>query len=241
MSIPKPDGIEEHWLKINGVRVRFLAAGKGPPLVLIHGASADARDWLKLMPGLARRFRVLAPDMAGFGLSYPRKPKYTMGMFADYLEAFLDREAPGPVNLAGHSLGGRLALEIALRRPERLQRLVLINSVGVGKIGPGGGLVLSLFIGTRKALRKPYPYPTFDESIEDPYLRIPERLPSVKTPTLLLWGALDPYYPLSQGKQAQELIPGARLVVIKGCGHSPCKEKPGEVLKQMLEFLAPSP
>jgi pimeloyl-ACP methyl ester carboxylesterase len=241
MNTLKPGGVEERWLEIDGTRVRFLAAGEGPPLVLIHGATADADDWLKLIPGLARHFRVLAPDMAGFGLSYPRKAKYTMDMFANNLETFLEREAPGPVNMAGHSLGGRLALEIALKRPARLRRLILVNSVGVGKVGPGGGLLLSLFIGARKALRKPYPYPTFDESIEDPYLRIPERLPSIRTPTLLLWGALDPYYPLGQGKEAQKLIPGAKLVVIKGCGHSPCKEQPGEVLKQMLEFLATSP
>lgn len=237
MAIAKPEGIEEHWLKIDGMRVRFFAAGQGPALVLVHGASADARDWFKLMPGLAKHFRVLAPDMAGFGPAYPRKPKYTMAMFAEYLKTFLDREAPGPVHLAGHSLGGRLSLEMALRHPERLKKLVLINSVGVGKTGPLGGPILATFINVRRMMRKPYPYPTFDESVEDPWLRIPERLKTIRTPTLLVWGALDPYYPLHQGREAQKLIPGARLVVIRGSGHSPAREKPEEVLKHMAEFL----
>jgi pimeloyl-ACP methyl ester carboxylesterase len=183
---------------------------------------------------------VLAPDVPGFGPTYPHKPQYTMAMFADYLEAVLDREAVWPVSLVGHSLGGRLALELALRHPERVSKLVLVDSVGLGKTGRLGGLILSFFIGARRALRRSYPYPNFDQVKDDPWLRIPERLPSVRTPTLLLWGSLDPYYPLSQGRLMQRLIPGARLVVMNGCGHSPCRERPGEAARHMLEFLTPS-
>lgn len=120
-----------------GGELRLLEGGEGRPVVLLHGRGNAASMWLPLLPELARRHRVLAVDLPGFGCSsVPQGPLKTaedgLRFFVEPVEAVLSALAPGPMTLVGHSLGGLVALELALRRRVPVGRLVLVDAMGLG-------------------------------------------------------------------------------------------------------------
>lgn len=116
-----------------GIATNVLEAGEGPPVVLVHGSGPGVSayaNWRLTLPALAERFHVYAPDMAGFGFS--AKPGgYSMDLWVDQLVGLLDALGIERASLVGNSFGGGLALQVAVRRPERVERLVLMGSVGV--------------------------------------------------------------------------------------------------------------
>lgn len=115
------------------MKTHYLKAGRGDPVVLIHGSgpgvSAYANWRLNIGP-LARCLHVFAPDMAGFGSS-EKLERYGMDLWTRQLVGFLDALGLEEVSLVGNSFGGALALSVAITRPERVRRLVLMGSMGV--------------------------------------------------------------------------------------------------------------
>lgn len=103
--------------------------GEGPPLLLLHGLGADHQDWREVMPHLTGRYRVVAPDLRGCGAS-PRGPgPYTPWQMARDIEALMRAEGITHAPVVGHSMGGAVAMSLALLAPERVSRLVIANSV----------------------------------------------------------------------------------------------------------------
>ncbi len=120
-----------------GGALRVLEGGEGPPVVLLHGRGHAASMWFSLLPQLAREHRVLAVDLPGFGCSSaPRGPLKTaedgLRFFVEPVEEVLATLAPGPLTLVGHSLGGLVSLELALRGRVPVERLVLVDAMGLG-------------------------------------------------------------------------------------------------------------
>ena len=118
-----------------GLRTNFHDLGQGAPVLLLHGSGPGVSAWANwrlVMPELARRARVIAPDMAGFGYS-ERPPGFAYGLDAWVRQAvgLLDALDIERTDLVGNSFGGGLALALAIRHPERVRRLVLMGSVGV--------------------------------------------------------------------------------------------------------------
>ena len=122
---------------LGGGALRVLEGGKGPPWVLLHGRGNAAATWFPLLPALTRDHRVLALDLPGFGGS-PATPgpldsaEDGLRFFVEPVEAALEALAPGPMTLVGHSLGGLVALELALRGRIPVERLVLVDAMGLG-------------------------------------------------------------------------------------------------------------
>ncbi len=120
---------------VAGVRTNYHDVGSGPPVVLIHGSGPGVSAWANwrlTLPVLAERFRVIAPDVLGFGYTdRPPGTRYDLGAWTDHLVGFLDVLGLERVSLVGNSFGGALALSLATRHPERIERLVLMGSVGV--------------------------------------------------------------------------------------------------------------
>lgn len=118
-----------------GVATNYHDEGTGAPVLLIHGSGPGVSawaNWRPVLPELAKRFRVVAPDILGFG--YTERPdgaSYGLKSWLRHLTAFLDALDLPRVSVVGNSFGGALALHLAASRPERVDRLVLMGSVGV--------------------------------------------------------------------------------------------------------------
>jgi pimeloyl-ACP methyl ester carboxylesterase len=145
----------EHELTLHGNRVRYLIAGSGPPVVLVHGITSSADTWTEAMRGLAREHTVIAPDLLGHGASAKPRGDYSLGANASGVRDLLAALGHDRVTIAGHSLGGGVAMQFAYQFPERTQRLVLVSSGGLGRevnlllraaALPGAELVLPLLV-----------------------------------------------------------------------------------------------
>jgi 2-hydroxy-6-oxo-octa-2,4-dienoate hydrolase len=119
----------------NGVKTNYLEAGAGPPVVLVHGSGPGVTayaNWRLVIPALSDRFRVIAPDMVGFGFSErPDGADYSVQTWADQVVGLLDALGLDKASIVGNSFGGAIALKVASQHPDRVDKLVLMGSMGV--------------------------------------------------------------------------------------------------------------
>lgn len=120
------------FVDLNGDRVAYRDVGQGPVVLLIHGIGGSSDTWRALLPHLATRYRVVAPDLLGHGQSAKPRDDYSLGAFAVWLRDLLDELDIGGVTLVGHSLGGGVAMQFVHQHPDYCERLVLISSGGLG-------------------------------------------------------------------------------------------------------------
>ncbi len=119
----------------DGIKTNYLEAGRGDPVILIHGSGPGVTayaNWRLVMPALAENFRVLAPDMVGFG--YTERPQgitYGVQTWADQVVGLMDTLEVDRAHLVGNSFGGAIALRIAAQHPHRVGKMVLMGSMGV--------------------------------------------------------------------------------------------------------------
>lgn len=146
----------------NGIRTNYLEAGSGEDVVLIHGSGPGVTsyaNWRLVIPKLAEDFHVVAPDMVGFGYSdRPEGVKYGLDTWADQTVGVMDALGIEKANLVGNSFGGSIALRIATKHPDRINKLVLMGSMGVHfEITPGLDNVWG-YDGTYEDMRKVLDY-----------------------------------------------------------------------------------
>lgn len=129
--------MKNHFVSAGKIRTRYLDEGKGHPVILIHGGGAGADsfgNWNKCMPLLAGSFRVLAVDMVGFGMTDKPDPStyvYSQEARVDHLIDFIEALGLERASLVGNSMGGATALGVCMRRPELVDKLVLMGSAGL--------------------------------------------------------------------------------------------------------------
>lgn len=116
-------------IDIGATRLFVRAFGEGPPLLLIHGLGSSGDDWAFQLPDWSRRFRLIVPDLRGCGRSDTPLGQYSIAGFAEDLVALIDRLGIQRCAVVGFSMGGAVALEMALQHPQRIERLVTINSL----------------------------------------------------------------------------------------------------------------
>jgi 2-hydroxy-6-oxonona-2,4-dienedioate hydrolase len=125
--------VEQQRIGVEGLPIRYLSAGEGPPLVLLHGAGDNSLDWRWVLPALARTHRVYAPDLPGSDDSAKPVADYSPAFFERFVAAFVDALGIERATFVGNSLGGIIALRLALADPARVGALVLVDSAGLGR------------------------------------------------------------------------------------------------------------
>ncbi|OLF10345.1 alpha/beta fold hydrolase [Actinophytocola xanthii] len=120
-------------VRVDGLRVRYRVTGDGPPVLLLHGIARSLEDWTE-QHQLLEGFRVYSVDLPGFGESDPLPGRATLPPYAEHVRGFLDAVGERqPVHVVGNSLGGAVAMLLALRHPDRVRSMVLVASAGFGR------------------------------------------------------------------------------------------------------------
>jgi pimeloyl-ACP methyl ester carboxylesterase len=145
----KLPGLEERSVEVKAVHMRYFVGGEGPPLILVHGLGGAASNWTELAPLLARRHRLLVPDLPGHGGSSALPGVSGLEPYADRVALVAERERMLPAPVVGHSLGGSVVLRFALRRPGDVQAIVLAGSAGLSTGNIWGRQLLSVFTTVR--------------------------------------------------------------------------------------------
>ena len=151
-------GPSRRTASLHGHRVSYRTAGEGPVVLLIHGITGDSRQWDQIVPQLADRYTVLAPDLLGHGQSAKPRGDYSLGAYAASLRDLLIVLGHRRASVVGHSLGGGIAMQFSYEYPVFCERLVLVDSGGLGPevhpllraaTLPGSELVLPLIAHSR--------------------------------------------------------------------------------------------
>lgn len=257
--------------KVDGYGIRYL--DYGPPkegakdLLLLHGIGASAERWLRVAPALSKYFRVVVPDIIGFGYSDKPTVEYTMDFFVDFVERFLETLKIRRPSIIGSSFGGHVAAEYAIRHGRGLHKLVLADPAGVMTTSTPAldGYIMAALYPTYENAHKAFtgmahdPSAVTEEIVTDfvNRMRLPNakyafmstllgiknapalrgRLSGIIVPTLVVWGDSDRVIPVQYARQFTE-IPNCEIVVIKECGHTPYVEKPMTFNRIVLKFLS---
>src|SRR5688572_16604065 len=255
-------GFESRNVQLGSHRIHYYAGGEGKPLVLVHGLGGRALSWRPVMTGMAGKYRVIVPDLLGFGESdKPQDADYSIARQTELLKQFMDSQQLQKADVAGWSMGGWISLNFASKWPERVERLMLLDSAGVrfepdfdpGILHPDNReQVLAML----RILPAPIP-PRFIQ--RDLFRHMQERhwvversvnsmltghdamdgkLATVTMPVLLLWGKNDGLTPLVVARRMLHEMPQARLITFDGCGHLAPVECPDEVVPALQKFLS---
>src|SRR5215216_7840492 len=226
--------------------IRYLDDGPpdGKVLILLHGLGASAERWSRVIPTLSTDYRVIAPDIIGFGYSDKPAVEYTMDFFVESLRSFLDNLGISKASIIGSSLGGHIASEFAIRFNHMVEKLVLVSPAGMMR---NSNPTLDRYI--MVALYPEYQrvYETFREMVYDPNainqeilmdfvnrMNLPNakyafistllgiryapdlrgRLSSITAPTLLMWGENDTTIPLAEYANQYNGIPNMEELVV---------------------------
>jgi pimeloyl-ACP methyl ester carboxylesterase len=286
MDSTRPDWerIEPHAITLNGERVVYRVAGKGPVLLLVHGLAGSAMTWRYVMAPLAQHCTVIAPDLLGQGQSDKPRGDYSLGAHADMLRDLLDALGYERATFVGQSLGGGVAMQLAYQFPERCERLVLVNSGGLGRevsvilrllslpgtqylfplvctprlrdagsrIAPWLGRTGIRSTPAREEMWHSYASLADAESRRAFFRSLNDVIDwrgqavsalgrlhrAARIPTLIVWGAQDPFIPVSHARTAHEAIPGSRLVIFEDVGHYPHCEAPERFVATVVDFIA---
>jgi len=285
--------MQSGMIRLGDLNVHQLHGGHGRPVLFIHGlGSSGYMEWRFNLEPAAARHRVYAPDLPGFGRSEKPRARYGVPYFTRFVDSYMESRGLRKVAVVAASLGGRVALELALKYPDRVGRLVLVNSLGLGRpsVKMTYGLITVPRLGETMmraagSALKWAPPPMIrkvagryvgasadlERTMDDQYLEhlrelyaaqgyhdaylatlrslvnpkslfgaeydLTKRLPSIKVPVHLIWGADDPLFPVSHATRAHAAIPDCRLTVIEGAGHTPQAERPEEFNRALLSFL----
>ena len=128
-----PQEVVLEEIELHGHRVAYRRAGSGPAIVLVHGITSTSATWDRVMPYLATRYTVIAPDLIGHGESAKPRGDYSLGAYASGIRDLMVALGHESATFVGHSLGGGVVMQLSYQFPERCERMVLVDSGGLGR------------------------------------------------------------------------------------------------------------
>ena len=256
------------FVTVGQYRIRYLEAGHSKKtIILLHGLGASAERWLPIIPYMSNDYRVIMPDIIGFGYSDKPVTNYTPKFFMEFLSGFMKNTGIEKPVIVGSSLGGRILIEYAIHYPQNIEKMILVSPA----INEESSPALQSYM--QAAL-----HPTFEDvknafltmngrvdEIEDEFISEfvnrmnlpnakmaflaslmglkkqtlkPEMLADLTIPTMLIWGEDDQVIPISNVVKFGNSIKNMQYQIMKKCGHAPYAEKPELFSKIMLDFLS---
>ena len=253
------------FIEVNGLKINYKITGEGDETaVMLQGWGTTMEMYDSVAACISDKCRFIQLDLPGFGGSEEPREPWNVSAFADFFCKFMQALDIKSASLIGHSYGGRMIIDLATRKsiPFEIKKIVLIDSAG---IMPQRSAKQKIKIKIYKTIKKiadiKVIYALFPELIDEwrsrqgsadyraasPMMRqclvmavnedMTDRLSQIKNETLLIWGDQDTATPISDAKKMEQLIPGAGLCVLEGCGHYSYLEKPGVFANIMRSFL----
>jgi pimeloyl-ACP methyl ester carboxylesterase len=242
------------YAAVNGISMYYEVhgdggdGGGGPPIVLLHGGLLTIDlSFGPLIPALAEYRKVIAVELQGHGRTADTDRPMCLGSLSDDVVLLLDELGIGQADLLGYSLGAAVAIDFALRYPERLGQMVLASidyRPGEGELDKARMPTAADFQGMRDAYAAVAPDPShFDEFAAKASGMVhampgwtDEELRSIAAPTLLIFGDRD-FAPMSHAVAMAELMPAAQLAILPGTTHMGVMRSPALVVPMLMEFL----
>ena len=240
-------------IQINGIQQAYTRAGEGTPLVLVHGYPLDHTIWYDMVAALENDFMLILPDLRGFGLTGVAESQFTIADMSSDIAGLLDHLGIDKVNIAGHSMGGYVALAFARHYPQRVLGLGLVSSQAPAdtperKQGRYTAAEEILKNGVQSVAESMTPKLTPDERVQT-FVRsliagqrpaglagalkaMAERedstpiLSSFKFPVVVIHGDADELIPIQRAQEVKAAIPHATLTELPAIGHMPMIEAP---------------
>jgi pimeloyl-ACP methyl ester carboxylesterase len=254
--------LDTQTIDVAGLRIRHLVQGSGPPVLVLPGWAAPIEAVFPIVAGLAPVATVHTLDLPGIGQSdAPPEQPWGVEDYQAFVASFMDTLGIDQAAIVAHSNGGRIAIRMAATEPQRVKRLILVDSAGirpkrtlryyrrvaVAKVAkhaarllgaPGERLRERLVskVASTDYLSAGEMRPTLVRLVNTD---LREHLPHIGCPTLLIWGADDADTPPSDGRLMERLIPDAGLVVFEQAGHYSYLDQRARFATVARHFLAP--
>ena len=244
--------------EINNLKTSYQVAGKGDVVLLLHGWGGEAASFQPVFEWLAESHKVYALDLPGFGKSQIPHTPWDTSDYAQFVTAFLEKFDISKAHLIGHSFGGRISIILSAEHPEKVDKLILVDSAGlrprrtakyylrvgmakVGKLlrrcGTSGTQLantLSSRLGSKDYQDAGEMRATLVKVVNQDLRSL---LPRISASTLLIWGEHDKDTPVSFGKIMEREIPDAGLVVLKEAGHFSYLDRFPQFCRIVASFL----
>jgi pimeloyl-ACP methyl ester carboxylesterase len=260
--------MEEKFVNVDGNKIRYLESGNSKDtVVLVHGLGASAERWEYVIPFFNKYFRVIVPDLIGFGYSDKPLVDYTPEFFSKFLKNFLKKIGVEKIKIMGSSLGGQISAQHASENTGSIEKLVLISPSGAMKHSTpaldayvmaalypdmeGAGNAYKMMAGPGRIVN-PKIIEDFVTRMKLPNAKmafmstllglknaenISEKLKTISVPTLIVWGERDPVIPIKYADSFVSSIQDCRFYRMDNCGHVPYVDEPEKFAKLVTDFL----
>lgn len=258
----------ELFVSVEGNKVRYLECGDADEtILLIHGLGASAERWEFVKPIFEKHYKVVVPDLPGFGLSDKPVVDYTPDFFTNFLEKFLNEINVEKTHVIGSSLGGQISAEFTAKHPEIVEKLVLVSSSGIMKHSTPAldAYVMAALYPNKETAHQAFKTMSasteVNEKIVDAFVErmhlpnakmafmstilglknaeiLTAKLETIKSPSLIVWGNLDPVIPIEYAEAFVSSIQDCRFFQMDGSGHTPFVDNPEKFTEVVLDFLS---
>jgi len=259
--------VTQSEIMAGSVRTAYLSAGSGRPVICLHGAGAGAITWYPSIGSMSKCYHVIVPDIVGYGESDKPDATYNRHYFSQWLKNFLLSLNIPKAHIVGLSQGGAIALQFSLDNPQMMEKLVLVDSGGLGAKPPFFSLMGMVWLNSFPSVmanRFYSSYILFNPNNRDPLhgkysMEVinskggknafrqgrgaaispisVDLLRQIQANTLIIWGEDDKLFSIKYGEAATKLIPNSTFCRIPNAGHLPLMDQPDIFNKVVLDFL----
>jgi pimeloyl-ACP methyl ester carboxylesterase len=252
--------IKNSKILISGIETNYAEVGQGEILIILHGWGANSSYWAPVMEKMAADYRIIVPDLPGFGETSTPGEAWSSNEYVDFLVNFIEKLHLNSFYLIGHSFGGALALKLAVSHAEKVKKLVLCDPAVIRGERLSLRQTASKFIADfAPTYLKKLPFYRLGEravyrlaGVSDYYRANPTMreifkkvinedlkhlAPEVRKPCLLVWGENDKATPLADAFILNDLIKDSQLKIIRDVGHNPYRKKSEQFVKAVTAFL----